>query len=40
MIAAWVRCKTTEIAITDKRVILKVGLIKRDTMEQFLEKGL
>ena len=36
--AAWIRRTATEIAVTDKRIILKVGLIKRETMEQFLEK--
>ncbi len=37
-LAAMIRRVSTEIAVTDKRVILKTGFIKRDTMEQFLEK--
>lgn len=35
---AYIVYKTTELAITDKRVIAKRGLIARDTMEMFLGK--
>jgi len=30
---AWVRVRSTELAITNKRVIAKFGFIKRDTVE-------
>jgi uncharacterized membrane protein YdbT with pleckstrin-like domain len=36
--AAWVRMKSTEIAITNKRVIAKVGFIRRSTVEINLDK--
>lgn len=32
-IAAWVRMRTTELAVTNRRVIAKFGLIRRDTIE-------
>jgi uncharacterized membrane protein YdbT with pleckstrin-like domain len=32
-IAAWIRMRTTELAVTNRRVIAKFGLIKRDTIE-------
>jgi uncharacterized membrane protein YdbT with pleckstrin-like domain len=35
---AWVRVRSTEIAITDKRVIAKFGFIKRHTVEINLDK--
>lgn len=35
---AWIVYATTELAITNKRVIAKTGLIQRRTMEMFLEK--
>lgn len=35
---AWVVFTTTELAITNKRVIAKTGLIQRRTIEMFLEK--
>ena len=35
---AWVVYATTELAITNKRVIAKTGLIQRRTIEMFLEK--
>jgi uncharacterized membrane protein YdbT with pleckstrin-like domain len=38
IVAALIRRGTTEIAVTDKRIILKTGFIKRETMEQMLEK--
>lgn len=33
-----IRKISTEVAVTDKRLILKTGFIKRETVEQFLEK--
>ena len=38
LIWAWILYRTTELAITNKRVIAKTGLIERRTMEMFLEK--
>jgi uncharacterized membrane protein YdbT with pleckstrin-like domain len=35
---AWVVYRTTELAVTNKRIIAKKGLIKRQTMEIFLDK--
>ncbi len=35
---AWLICKTTELAITNKRIISKSGIIKRTTMELRLDK--
>jgi uncharacterized membrane protein YdbT with pleckstrin-like domain len=35
---AWILYATTELAITNKRVIAKTGLIERRTTEMFLEK--
>ena len=35
---AWIVYITTELAITNKRVIAKTGLIERRTIEMFLEK--
>lgn len=35
---AWIIYTTTELAITNKRVIAKTGLIQRRTIEMFLEK--
>jgi uncharacterized membrane protein YdbT with pleckstrin-like domain len=35
---AYVRYKTTEFAVTDKRIIAKTGLISRNTVEMFLDK--
>jgi uncharacterized membrane protein YdbT with pleckstrin-like domain len=35
---AWIRYKTTEFAVTDKRIIAKTGLISRNTVEMFLDK--
>ncbi len=37
-ISAWFRRWTTEIAVTDRRVILKHGFIRRATMEMNLAK--
>ena len=36
--AAWINVRSTEIAITNRRVIAKFGFIKRDTVEINLEK--
>lgn len=38
LIWAWVIYKTTEFAVTDKRVIAKTGLVSRRTVEMFLDK--
>lgn len=38
LLAAWIRMKSTEIAITNKRVIAKFGFIRRSTVEINLEK--
>lgn len=38
LIAAWIRVRSTEIAITNRRVIAKFGFVKRDTVEINLEK--
>ena len=35
---AFVIYKTTEFAVTDKRIITKTGLISRNTIEMFLDK--
>jgi uncharacterized membrane protein YdbT with pleckstrin-like domain len=36
--AAWIRVRSTEIAITNRRVIAKFGFIKRHTVEINLDK--
>lgn len=38
LIAAWVKVRSTEIAITNRRVIAKFGFVKRDTVEINLDK--
>ena len=38
IIKAWVESRTTEIAITNKRIIAKFGFIRRDTIEINLSK--
>jgi len=38
LISAWVESRTTEIAITNKRVIAKSGFIRRETIEINLAK--
>jgi uncharacterized membrane protein YdbT with pleckstrin-like domain len=35
---AWIRYRTTEFAVTDRRIIAKSGLISRRTAEMFLDK--
>jgi uncharacterized membrane protein YdbT with pleckstrin-like domain len=37
-VPAWVRRWTTEIAVTDRRVILKRGLVRRRTVEMNMQK--
>ena len=34
----WVKSRTSQFAVTNKRVIVKVGLIRRDTLELLLSK--
>jgi uncharacterized membrane protein YdbT with pleckstrin-like domain len=38
LVVAWVKVRSTEIAITNRRVIAKFGFIKRDTVEINLDK--
>ena len=38
LIVAWVKVRSTELAITNKRVIAKFGFIKRHTVEINLDK--
>ena len=38
LIAAWIKYRTTEFAVTDRRVIAKAGLVSRRTVEMFLDK--
>ena len=38
LIWAWIRVKSTELAITNKRVIAKFGFISRNTMEISIQK--
>ncbi len=35
---AWIVYKSTELAVTNKRIIVKSGLIQRNTIEMFLDK--
>ena len=37
-LAAWIRVKTSEFAVTDKRVVIKVGLIRRRSIELLLRQ--
>ena len=37
-VSAWVRSSSSEFAVTDKRVIIKVGWIRRRTLETMLAK--
>jgi uncharacterized membrane protein YdbT with pleckstrin-like domain len=37
-LAAWIKYRSTELAVTNKRIITKTGLIQRNTTEMFLEK--
>ena len=38
LVVAWIRVRSTEIAITNRRVIAKFGFVKRDTVEINLDK--
>ena len=38
LVTAWIRMRSTEIAITNKRIIAKFGFIKRRTVEINLDK--
>src|SRR5512132_1640171 len=38
LVWAWVRVRSTEIAITNKRIIAKFGFVKRHTVEINLDK--
>lgn len=38
LLYAWIRVRSTELAITNRRVIAKFGFIKRDTVEINLSK--
>ena len=38
VLAAWIRVKTSEFAVTDKRVVIKVGLIRRRSLELLLRQ--
>lgn len=35
---AWIVYRSTELAVTNKRIIVKWGLIQRNTIEMFLDK--
>jgi uncharacterized membrane protein YdbT with pleckstrin-like domain len=35
---AWLEYRSTELAVTNKRIIVKTGFIQRNTSEMFLEK--
>ena len=37
-VGAFIKGKTSEFAVTDKRVIAKVGLVRRNTIEMLLQK--
>ena len=37
-IGPWIKLSTSEFAVTDKRVLVKVGLVKRDSLETLLSK--
>ena len=38
LVAAWIKVRSTEIAITNRRVIAKFGFIQRETVEINLDK--
>ena len=38
-IPPWIRSASSEFAITNKRVLIKVGLIRRHSLELLLQKG-
>lgn len=37
-IGPWIKLATSEFAVTDKRVLVKVGLVQRDSLETLLSK--
>ena len=37
-LSAWIRRKTSEFAVTNKRVLVKVGFIRRHSLELLLQK--
>lgn len=37
-LSTWLRYRTSEFAVTDKRVIIKVGVIRRRTLETMVSK--
>lgn len=37
LIALWIRMRSTELAVTDKRVLVKTGFIERQTVEMNLD---
>jgi len=38
LLAPWIKASTSEFAITNKRVLIKVGLIRRHSLELLLQK--
>ncbi len=38
LISAFIRYKFSEYAVTDKRVLIKIGFISRESLEMFLQK--
>ena len=38
LVIAWINIRTTELAVTERRVIAKFGLIRRDTIEIKVER--
>ena len=38
MLPPWIKSSSSEFAITDKRVVIKVGLIRRHSLELLLQK--
>jgi len=38
LIAAWIKYRSSEFAVTDKRLIVKTGFIQRQTSEMLLQK--
>jgi len=38
LIVTWLRCRSTEIVVTDRRVLYKTGIVTRHTIEMNLSK--
>lgn len=38
LLVAWINYRTTEFAVTDRRIIAKTGFVSRRTVEMFLDK--